>query len=114
MASTGSVLPVVGNGGQLMSRISSLNELVHFKAYLRDLGLVYQVIACTAVRDEFGQISSKVAYNGSVFVAVSRYDRLGPYLPLHNNIEQFWDFPSCLIIFRSKRHVRAKVARNIP
>jgi len=49
MASTGPVLPVVGNGGQLLPRISSLNELVHFKAELTDLGLVYQVIACTAV-----------------------------------------------------------------
>jgi len=49
MASTGPVLHVVGNGGQLLSKISSLNELVHFKAELRDLGLVYQVIVCTAV-----------------------------------------------------------------
>jgi len=49
MASTGPVLPVVGNGGQLLSRISSLNDLVRFKAELRDLGLVYQVIACTAI-----------------------------------------------------------------
>jgi len=48
-ASTGPVGPVVGNGGQLLSRISSLNELVHFKAELRDLGLLYQVIACTAL-----------------------------------------------------------------
>jgi len=48
MASTGPVLPVVGNGGHLYSRISSLNELVHFKAELRDPGLVYQVVACTA------------------------------------------------------------------
>jgi len=44
MASTGPVLPVVGNGGQLLSRISRLNELVHFKAELRDLGLVYQIM----------------------------------------------------------------------
>jgi len=49
MAFTGAVLPVVGNGGQLLPRISSLNELVHFKVELRDLGLVYQVIPCTAV-----------------------------------------------------------------
>jgi len=39
----------VGNGGQLWSRISILNELVHFKAELRDPGLVYVVIACTAL-----------------------------------------------------------------
>jgi len=85
MASTGPVRPIVGNGGQLWSRISSLNELVHFKAELRHLGQVYQVIACTAVWDKFGQISSKVAYNGPVFITVSRYDRLGPYLSLHNH-----------------------------
>jgi len=50
---------------------------------LIDLGLVYQVIASTALRDKIGQISSKVAYNGSAFVAVSGYGRLGPYLSLH-------------------------------
>jgi len=46
MSCTGPVLPVVGNGGQLLSRISSFNELVHFKAELRDIGLVYQVMEC--------------------------------------------------------------------
>jgi len=51
-----------------------LNELVHFKAELRDLGLVYQVIACTALWDKIGQSSSKVAYDGPVYVTVSRYD----------------------------------------
>jgi len=85
MASTDPVLPVAGNGGQLLSRISSLNELVHFKAELWDLGLVYQVIACTAVWDKFGQNSSNVAYNGPVYVTVSSYDTLGPYLSLHNH-----------------------------
>jgi len=40
-------------------------------------------IACTALFDKIGQISSKVAYNGPVFVTVSRYDRLGLYLSLH-------------------------------
>jgi len=49
MACNDSVRLVVGNGGQLYSRISSLNELVHFKAELSDLVLVYQVIACTAL-----------------------------------------------------------------
>jgi len=49
MASTGPVRLVVGNGSQLWSRISSLIELVHFKAELSDLGLVYQVIACTGL-----------------------------------------------------------------
>jgi len=49
MASNGPVWPVVGNGGQLCSRISSLNDLVHFHAELRNLGLVYQVMAFTAL-----------------------------------------------------------------
>jgi len=56
MASTGPVLPVVGNGGGLWSTITSLNNLVHFMAELRDLGLLYQVIACTALSDKIGQI----------------------------------------------------------
>jgi len=56
MASTGPVLPVVGNGGQLLPRISSLNELVHFKVELMDLGLVYQVMECKALLDKIGRI----------------------------------------------------------
>jgi len=83
MSSTGPVCPVVGNGVQLCSRISSLNELVHIKAEWRDLGLIYEVTACTALCDKIGQIRCKVAYNGPVFVTVSRYDRLGLYLSLH-------------------------------
>jgi len=83
MASTGPVWTVLGNGGRLWSRISSLNELVHFKAELWVLGLVFQVIACMALRDKIGRIWSSVAYNGPVFVIVSRYDRLRPYLSLH-------------------------------
>jgi len=82
MASTGPLWPVVGNGGQLWSRISSLNELVHIKTEYRDLGLVYQIIACTVLWDKIGQISSKVAYNGPVFVTMSRGDRLGPSMTL--------------------------------
>jgi len=87
MASTGPVWPVVGNGGHLWSGISSLNALVRFKSELRDLGTVYQIIACTATWDKIGQIWSKMAYNVPVFVIVSRYDRLGPYLSLYYN---FW------------------------
>jgi len=83
MASTGPVWPVVGNGGQLWSRISSLNELVHFKAEFRYLGLVYQVIAYKALWDKIGQISSKVAYNVPLFVTMPRYDILGPYMSLN-------------------------------
>jgi len=87
MSSTGHIWPVVSNVGQLWSSISSLNELVHFKAELRDLGLVYQVIACTALWDKTCQISSKAEYNGPAFFTVPIYDRLGPYLSLHN---LFW------------------------
>jgi len=83
MASTGPVWPVVGNGSQLWSRISSLNALVHFTAELTDLVAVYQVIACTALWDKISQNWSKMAYNAPVFVIVSRYDRLGPYLSLY-------------------------------
>jgi len=72
MASTGPALPVVGNGGHLLSRISSLNELVHFKAELRNLDLVYQVIACTSVSDKYGQINYEVAYDGPVFITMYR------------------------------------------
>jgi len=34
-----------------MVKISSLVDLVHFKAELKDLGLVYQVIPCTAISE---------------------------------------------------------------
>jgi len=83
MASTGPVLPVVGNGGQLLSRISIFNELVRNKSELRDFGLVYQVMECKALWYKIGRILSDVAYNGPVFVIVSRCDRLGPYLSLY-------------------------------
>jgi len=96
IASTGPVWPVVGYGVQLWSRISSLNEIEHIKAELRDLGLVHQVIAYTALWDKIGQISSKVAYNGPVTVTVSRYDRLGPYLSLHY---LFWTVLALYVIF---------------
>jgi len=87
MASTGPVLPVVGICGQVLSGISSLNELDHIKAELRDLGLVYQVIACTALLDKIGQIWFKVAYNGPVIVKVSRYDILVPFCPFLTILE---------------------------
>jgi len=44
MASTSPIRLVVGNASHLWSRISSLIELVHFKAELRDLHLLYQVM----------------------------------------------------------------------
>jgi len=60
-----------------------LDELVPFKAEFRDLGLVYHVMASTALREKIGHISSKVSYYGPVFVTVSRYDRLEPDLSLY-------------------------------
>jgi len=48
-----------------------------------NLGLVYQIIVCKALWDEFGRIWSNVAYNGPVFDILSKYDRLGPYLSLY-------------------------------
>jgi len=114
MAFTGPLWSVVSNGGQLWSRISSLHELVHFKAELRDLGLVYKVIACTALWDKICQVCSKVAYSGPVFVIVSRYDRLGSYLSL------YYLFRAILALSVRSDHIkikvpgRAKVARNGP
>jgi len=106
MSSTGPVWPVVGNGGQLWSGISSVNELVHIKAELRDLGLVYQVIAYTALWDKIWQISSKVAHNCAAFVAVSRCDRLGPYLSLH------YLFPTVLALSVMFDHITIKEQRK--
>jgi len=108
MALTGPVWPLVDNGGQLWSRISSLQELDHFKAELRDHGLLYQVIACTALRDKIGQIWSKKAYNGPVFVIVSSYIRLGHICACIIFLEQFWHFLSGLIILRWKCQVARK------
>jgi len=87
MASTVPVWPAVGNGGKLWSRISSLNELVHLKSELRDVGLVYQVMEWNVLWDKIGRIWSGVAYNGPVFVTVSRYDKLGACLSLYYH---FW------------------------
>jgi len=81
MASTAPVWPVVGNGVKLWSRKSSLNEIVHFKAQLKNLSLVYQVTACTSLWDKIGQISSKVAYNDPIIGTVPRYNRLEPHMP---------------------------------
>jgi len=106
MASTGPAWPVVGNGGQLLSRISSLNESVHFKAELRDLGHVYQIIACTALWNKIDQIRTKVAYNSPEFVTVPRYDRLGPYLYLH------YLFLAVLSLSVRLEHNKIKVTRK--
>jgi len=83
-----------------------LNEFVHFKAELRDPGPIYQVIACTALSDKIGQISSKVAYNVPVFVTMSRYDRLGPYLSLR------YHFPAVLALSVMFDHITIKEPRK--
>jgi len=114
MASTGPVWSVVGNGGQLSSRISSLNELVHFNAKLRDLVLVYQVMEWKALLGRIGRIWSNMAYYSPVFVIVSRYDGLGSYFFL------YYLFRAILALSVKFHHIKikvpgnAKVARNGP
>jgi len=90
----------------VVKNIKYLNVLVQLKSELRDIGLVYQVIACTAVWDMFSQIISKVAYNGPVFVTVPRYDRLGPYLSLYNLL---WAVLGLSVLFD---HISIKVTRK--
>jgi len=70
---------------------------------MRDLGLLYQVTAYTALWDEIGQIWSKVAHNCPVFVIVSRYDRLGSYLSLYH---PFWAILALPVRFD---HIKIKV-----
>jgi len=77
--------------------------LVQVKAELRDLGLVYQAMACTALWDKIDQISSKEAYNVPVFDKMSRYDRLGPYMSLHY---LFWAVLARSVMFE---HFKVKV-----
>jgi len=54
-----------------------------FQGRIENLRHVYQFRACMALWDKIGQIWSKVAYSSPVFVIVSKYDRLGPYLCLN-------------------------------
>jgi len=75
-------------------------------AELRDLSLIYQVIACTALWDRIGQILSKVAYNGLVCVIVSTYDKFGPYLSLYY---LFW---AILALYVKFDHITIKVPRK--
>jgi len=49
IASNGLVCPVVISDDQLWSRIASMNELVHIRAELRNLGQVYQVMPSSAL-----------------------------------------------------------------
>jgi len=114
IASTGPVWPVVGNGGQLCSRISSLNELVHFTTELRDLGLVYQVMECNALWDKIGGIWSGDAYNCHIFVTESIYDRLVLCSSLYYH---FWAILALYVMSgynKIKVPGNAKVARNGP
>jgi len=53
-----------------------------------------------ALWDMTGPIWSNVAYSGPVFVIVSGYDRIGHICLCISIFEQFWVFPSCLIISR--------------
>jgi len=77
----GPVWPHLVNGDYAWSRIWSMNDLVHIQAEV-SIGLRYQVMAEMVLWCKIEQIWSYVAYNGPIFVIVSRYDRLGPYLPL--------------------------------
>jgi len=67
-----------------------------------------------ALRDKIGQILSNVAYNGPVFVIVSRYDRLVSYFSLYYLFRAIWAlsvrFDHIKIIVPGS----AKVARNGP
>jgi len=98
MASNGPVRPLVENDGHLRSVISGLNELVHFKVELINLDLVYQIMPYMTLWDKIGQIWSNVAYNGPIFVIMSRYDRLGSYLFLSY---LFWEILALSVMFVS-------------
>jgi len=73
---------------------------------IEDLGLVYQIIACTALLDSMCQISTKVSYNGPVFVAVSGHDKLGPYFTLN------YLFPGVLALSAMFDHITIKEPRK--
>jgi len=60
-----------------------MNDLVHIKAEVGDLGLRYQVMAGMALWGKIEQIWPKVAHIGSIYVLVARYDQYWPYLCLH-------------------------------
>jgi len=49
---------------------------------MRNLGLVYQVMEWKALLDKIGRIWCNVAYDCPVFLKVSRYDILGPFVPV--------------------------------
>jgi len=70
---------------------------------IEDLGLVYQVMECKALWPKICRIWSIVAYSGPVFVIVSRYDRLGPYISLYY---PFWTALALSVRFE---HIKIKV-----
>jgi len=71
------------NGNQVSSRIWGMKDLVHIEAELRHLGLRYQVMAGISLWGKIAQLLPKVAYNSPVYVLVSWYDNLWPYLFLY-------------------------------
>jgi len=99
MASNGPVWPVLVIDDQFWSRISSMNEIVHLKAELRNLGLTYQIMVDMALWYKIEQIWLKVAYKSPVYALVSRYVKLWPYLSLYyQSFDQFWQILSGLMI----------------
>jgi len=60
-----------------------LNDVGHIEAELKKLDLKYLVMAGMAHSGRFAQIMPKVAYNGAIYVLVSRYDKFWPYFCLH-------------------------------
>jgi len=58
---------------------------------------------CKALWDKIDRIWSNVAYNGPVFVIVSRYDRLGAYVTLYY---LFWAALALSVRFD---HIKVKV-----
>jgi len=82
-ASNSPVCHPLVNDDLVCSRVWSMNALVHIGPEEWNLGLVYQVMACTVFWDKIGQIWFKGVYNGPIFVMASKDDRLGLYLSLY-------------------------------
>jgi len=60
-----------------------VNDIVHIEEEVRNLDLRYQVMADMALWGMMEQVWPKVGYNGPIYVLVSRYDKLWPYLYLY-------------------------------
>jgi len=63
--------PHLVNGDHILSRIWSMNNLVHIEAEVRNLCLRYQVMTCLALWRKIQQIWPKVAYNGQIYVLLA-------------------------------------------